>query len=80
MEVRVAGRRVALVRVSEGTPAIASFRVPPGDQRVSISLLSASEHVDVSQQWTDSWPSGGFRAKRWALVGPDPKWRLELRP
>lgn len=80
MEVRVAGRRVALVRVSEGAPAIASFRVPPGDQRVSISLLSASEHVDVSQQWTDSWPSGGFRAKRWALVGPDPKWRLEQQP
>jgi serine/threonine-protein kinase len=80
MEVRVAGRRVALVRVSEGTPAIASFRVPPGDQRVSISLLSASEHVDVSQQWADNWPSGGFRARRWALVGPHPEWRLEQQP
>lgn len=80
IEVRVSGRRVSLVRVREGVPAIASFRVPAGEQRVAISLLSATQHVDLHQEWVDRWGAGEFRARRWTLVGADPEWRLEQQP
>ncbi|MFN7966419.1 MAG: serine/threonine-protein kinase [Acidobacteriota bacterium] len=80
IEVRVSGRRVSLVRLREGVPALASFRVPAGEQRVAISLLSATQHVDLHQEWVDRWEAGEFRARRWALVGADPQWRLEQQP
>ena len=86
VELLVDGRRAGLVRVGPGTafppgtPVTVAFSVSPGEHRLLLRVLSATARIELEQEWTEFWPSDGFRARRWQVIGGQGRWALSAAP
>jgi len=86
VELLVDGRRAGLVRVGPGTafppgtPVTVAFSVSPGEHRLLLRVLSATARIELEQEWTEFWPSDGFRARRWQVTGGQGRWALSAAP
>ncbi len=81
LEVRVDGRRAALVRIDSAVQGerttTATFIVGPGAHRVTMHVLSIERRVDQELAWDDAWTPGEVRTRRLVLTGDGGAWRVQ---
>ncbi|MDQ7006934.1 MAG: protein kinase [Acidobacteriota bacterium] len=82
VELRIDGRRRALVRIGVGEtfgpaePVLIPYEVAAGRHHFELRLLSASAGVEVERVWDTSSREGGFHPRRLRLVAGDGGWKL----